>query len=320
MSMHGSKGEEAIIYRQENTKLPQDKELTLISWNLGYAGLGYDSDFVVDGGSRFLPPSQASVEKNAQGIISFIESNRVDVFLLQEIADYSLFIRSTNLIGMVQDHLKNYDLAFVENINLPLIFIRLRVGNATFSRYQLDTVRRVELPREKKKYYGIRQKYPVLIYYLPIKDSDQEWVIMNVHLAAFDKDAETRELQLDLLRSLMLEEYEKGNPVIIGGDWNMRLASTEFPYTTEEKYLFWIHDLAEDFTTLGWKWGIDPSAPTVRTLERAYKKGENYTCIIDGFLVSPNINILLVKTTNLEFRNTDHNPVYIKVSFSPKAP
>ena len=39
-----------------------DSELTIYSWNIGYAGLGKDSDFFMDGGTMVNPPSQALVE------------------------------------------------------------------------------------------------------------------------------------------------------------------------------------------------------------------------------------------------------------------
>jgi len=55
-----------------------------------------------------------------------------------------------------------------------------------------------------------------------------------------------------------------------GGDWNHRLIKTDFPTTTEEKFLFWIHNLPEDFTPNGWQWALDENVPTVRTLEHSY--------------------------------------------------
>ena len=35
--------------------------LNLMIWNLGYAGLGRESDFVADGGTSYFPPSRAAV-------------------------------------------------------------------------------------------------------------------------------------------------------------------------------------------------------------------------------------------------------------------
>ncbi len=39
----------------------------------------------------------------------------------------------------------------------------------------------------------------------------------------------------------------------------------------------------------------------------------NYTSVIDGFLVSPNVEIASVKTLDLGFAHSDHNPVRVKL-------
>lgn len=38
--------------------------------------------------------------------------------------------------------------------------------------------------------------------------------------------------------------------------------------------------------------------------------------MIDGFIVSNNITINSLETINLDFKNTDHNPVSIKISLN----
>ncbi|MDU7253332.1 MAG: endonuclease/exonuclease/phosphatase family protein, partial [Clostridium sp.] len=40
--------------------------------------------------------------------------------------------------------------------------------------------------------------------------------------------------------------------------------------------------------------------------------GENFTAVIDGFLVSDNIEVISVKAHSMDFKNTDHNPVNMK--------
>jgi hypothetical protein len=43
----------------------------------------------------------------------------------------------------------------------------------------------------------------------------------------------------------------------------------------------------------------------------SYKEGVNFLSVIDGFLVSPNVEIKQVKGYDLKFKNSDHNPVKI---------
>lgn len=42
---------------------------------------------------------------------------------------------------------------------------------------------------------------------------------------------------------------------------------------------------------------------------KKYVEGENFVTIIDGFIVSPNVEIVNVQGKDLKFENSDHNPV-----------
>ena len=97
--------------------------------------------------------------------------------------------------------------------------------------------------------------------------------------------------------------------MVAGGDWNLRLATTDFPYTTEEKKKAWVRDLPADLIPDGWHWAVDSDTPTNRTLDQPYRPGVNYRSVIDGFLVSPNVEVVGVETRDLDFANSDHNPV-----------
>ena len=65
--------------------VPVGQSLTVCSWNIGYGGLGKESDFFMDGGSMVDPPSQDTVRKNLEGIRSFIANTPADVWLFQEV-------------------------------------------------------------------------------------------------------------------------------------------------------------------------------------------------------------------------------------------
>ena len=112
---------------------------------------------------------------------------------------------------------------------------------------------------------------------------------------------------LDLARSY----YDSGKAVAVGGDWNMRLTPTDFSYTADESAQFWIHDFPREELGEGWQVAVDPSTPSVRTNEQTYKAGVNYTTIIDGLVVSPNVEIVSAKGLDLSFRFTDHQPVMV---------
>lgn len=71
--------------------------------------------------------------------------------------------------------------------------------------------------------------------------------------------------------------------------------------------------LPENWEIEGWNWGIDPTIPSSRSLKTTYTKGQNFECVIDGFLLSPNIKIKNVLTHDLGFQFSDHNPIEISV-------
>ena len=66
------KTETAVVTRGDNSTAafaPGD-EVSILSWNVGYAGLGEESDFFMDGGKQTRAPSKAIVEKNMDGIVA----------------------------------------------------------------------------------------------------------------------------------------------------------------------------------------------------------------------------------------------------------
>ena len=80
--------------------------------------------------------------------------------------------------------------------------------------------------------------------------------------------------------------------------------------------MFWLKKLPHEKILPGWEIITGPDIATVRTNERPYHKGENYTTIIDGFMVSPNVKTLSVKTIDTDFEYTDHQAVL--AAFSAK--
>ena len=65
----------------------------------------------------------------------------------------------------------------------------------------------------------------------------------------------------------------------------------------------------------GWQYVFDASVPSCRLLNQPYDPEDEGTqyYVIDGFVVSPNVVIDSVKTVDLKFANSDHNPVEVVV-------
>jgi endonuclease/exonuclease/phosphatase family metal-dependent hydrolase len=296
--------------------------LELLSWNIGYAGLGRESDFVVDGGRHLRTKSRSLVERNLEAIVARVREDEPDVVLLQELARAGYITHGVDVLGRLQEALDGYQLAFAETLRvtgLPLVG-NLEVGQGTFARQGISAAVRHALT-SPATLLGMRvQNFHAVEARLRSTGPGASWVVFNVHMPAFDGGSLRRQQLGEVLR-LLEAEYEKGRYVVAGGDWNLRLVSTAFPHTTEERHKFWVRDLPDDVTPSGWSWAVDARVPTNRTLEQPYRPGVNFTSVIDGFLVSPNVEILGAETLDLEFANSDHNPVRVQLQGrEPPAP
>lgn len=289
---------------------------TLLTWNIGYAGMGEESDFVLDHGKQLRPESKKIVQKNLVGIQEFLNNNPVDMLLLQEVAKKSWNTYHLDVFEALVAGLPPYTWIYTYDIHTRWIPwpLTIRNGNAAAVRFPIEGAETRSLPQEPGYLFGLLRKEDAL-QISRFSRNGIPWVVVNIHLSAFDSvEDQVREKQFAAVLDFARSEYALGKHVVIGGDWNLRLASTDFPHNTLEEDLFWIRDVPQELVPEGWKWGLDPQVPTVRTAQQKYVPGENYLLIIDGFLVSPNVEIRKVITHSMDFRYSDHQPVEIEVS------
>jgi len=138
----------------------------------------------------------------------------------------------------------------------------------------------------------------------------KELILINSHMSAFD-DGSLKKQEMQYLKNFILNEYAKGNYIVVGGDWNQSppgfsLAKFGEPYLSES---FILSNIASDFMPADWKWAYDPLTPSNRYLNTSYIPGSTFRCLIDHFLVSPNVEVLQNSTFDLNFKNSDHNPI-----------
>ena len=287
--------------------------LDILIWNVGYGGLGAGSDFVSDGGEHLFPPSRRAVRENVAGIEAFLATqNDADVVIMQETAGAGPVNYWIDVRGRAEHVLRDRDNTFFSDFKTRLAPwpLHLEHGQALYARVAVQGADVVALPAEDSGFLGVRRRYASPLIRLA---GDENWTIASVHLAAFDEDAAVRTRQLRELMAWAQAEYESGRRVVIGGDWNFQLAETNFPNTTDERFLFWLFPFPRDVLPAGWRVAADASIPSVRTNYQAYVPGENYVTTIDGFVVSPNVAVESVRGFDLGFAHTDHQPVRIRV-------
>jgi endonuclease/exonuclease/phosphatase family metal-dependent hydrolase len=287
-------------------------EISISTWNLGYAGLGSASDFIKDGGTRMFPPSRDAVRGNLAGIVETASHLDVDVALFQEVAGdtpLNYWISVDRALARLMGDRQYWFRHDVSTWGVPRP-LRLKHGSVIASRV---TARRAEiapLPQESDPMLGLVVRlYALQVVAVASTDGGPDWVIVNLHLSAFDDGAHLRLEQLRAVFDFAEAKYRLGNRVILGGDWNMILMHTDFESTTPDEFLDWIHDLPRDWVPEDWTIAVDPARPTVRTLYKPYVPGENFTSIIDGFIVSPNVEVVEVETRETGFVHSNHAPV-----------
>lgn len=312
----------ADIERREGAaQAPAGDALNVMIWNLGYGGLGKDSDFVADGGTHTFPPSRDVVRTNNDGIAATLArfAPETDVIIHQEIAHGGPVNYWVDLKARVDRELAGYNSAFFADFHTRLMPwpLTMKHGQAIYARGLIDGVDVVPLPAEDTAIFGVKRRYASLVARIPIEGREHGWTIASVHLAAFDPDAAVRTRQLRELLAWAEREYASGQHVVLGGDWNFQIAETNFPNTTEERFLFWLFPFPQDALPEGWRIAADARVPSVRTNYQAYVPGENYTTTIDGFIVSPNVTVENVEGVDLGFTHSDHQPVRIRVRAAP---
>lgn len=294
--------------------------LLLITWNIGYAGLGKEMDFFYEGG-KTVRPDPNTAELYMAGILNTLERiEPVDFVLLQEVDVFSKRGYFTNQVEHISRLLGNYNTTFAKNYDVWYVPVpvyapmgRVESGMVVFSLYHSTEAFRYSFPPDAawpKRLFFFSRCYILSRY----KVGDKDLVIINTHNSAYDESGAAKRVQMEMLKKCMLDEYQKGNYVISGGDWNINPSGFNPVQITTGDVMKIIPPVTEkDFFPEGWKWAYDSTTPTNRDVSTSYYKGKTKTTIIDYFIVSPNVDIIEVNTIQTEFKFSDHQPVYLKI-------
>ncbi len=303
-------------------KISEREPISIITWNLGYASLSEQEDFFLDGGEKIRPDSIEVVEKNLKGISDLIQQNPVDFWLFQEIdedAKRSYFINQRNYLStttqMGSAYAYNFKASYVP-FPLPAIG-KVEAGIGTYSMHKLENSQRISLPVPFIwPVRTVNMKRCLLLSRVSLDEHGKELVLINLHLEAYD-DGEGQKAQTKILMDTLKREYEKGNYVVAGGDFNQWFPSvSREQYPQDENYWSPGNLTQESLPSQDWQYSFDDTTPTGRSLHAPYDKQQKDSWVyyvIDGFIVSPNITIKSVKTLDEGFEFSDHNPVLMEI-------
>jgi len=300
------------------------KELTLISWNIGYSGLGEEMDFFYEGGSKMRPSLTVYQEYLNSIHFHLRHFDTVDFMLLQEVDQLARRSYYFDQEKSFSDALINKENVFAFNYNVPYVPIpvfnpmaRVKSGMQLFSEYKFKKAVRYGFPVNYKWPLKLFMLDRCFIYSSFLVNDKKKLILLNIHNSAFDNADELREIELMMIKGIMIEAYQNGDYVIAGGDWNQNPVGYN-PEKAEPAYkAIRINKLLrEDYFPKGWQWVFDSLHPTNRDVSKPYKAGETNTTTIDYYIVSPNVEVVDKHIIDLEFQFSDHQPVYLKVKLN----
>lgn len=293
--------------------------LSVITWNIGYAGLGKDADFFYDGG-KMSKPAEIDYKHYLNGILEKIQLfDSVDFLLFQEVDISSSRSYGKNQQVLISEKLgshsglftKNYGVAYVP---MPIFdpMASVESGLSFFSKRSVHES--YWQPFEGNHSWPLGLFMPDRCYSVHVIEvtKGKRLYIINTHNSAFD-DGSLRNKQLEHLYYLMDTAYQNGHYVVAGGDWNLNPDG----YTADS---FLSGDVAVRISNhqivsgpnKSWQVIFDPDYPSNRDVSAFYTPAHTPTSILDFFVCSPNIRLLDIKTIYNNFKYSDHQPVYLR--------
>ena len=319
-------GQQVNGNRSENVAVGET--YTVMTYNVGFGAYGPDFSFFMDSGvmnngkkvtgKYGKAISKDSVLTNIEGSARAVESADCDFVFLQEVdsdGSRSYHVDEREPFADIE----GYSSVYTVNFHTAYLFWPLgdphgknTSGLMSLSKYGISSAVRRSYPVSTSfaKFFDLDRCFTVM--YLPVIGSEKQLVLINSHMSAYDKGGTIRVKQLEMLNETIAQERDKGNYVLVGGDFNHDIAASGTLFPSEQEFPEWVYTLTDDDLADGFRFAAAVNAPTCRAAEIPYEKGVNYTVVVDGFIVSDNIEVVSVENTDLDFQYSDHNPAVMK--------
>lgn len=299
----------------------------IVSANIGFGAYSDDYSFFMDGGKESRARSAEAVEENVSGSVKAAAGQEPDILLLQEVdtdGTRSWHVDEKELViqELAEAGMKDVSYTYAQNYDSPYLFYpflephgKNKAGIVTVSDREMSDAVRRSLPIEGgfMKFLDLDRCYSKQRI---ATDNGKELVVYNLHLSAYTSDPSTATNQLLLLFEDMLEEYEKGNYVVGGGDFNKDLLGNSSDYfDCGELDDNWAQPIPEELIPeeiqLVAPFDEDNPVPSCRNADSPYDEN-SFVLTVDGFLASANVEVVTAEVIDTGFKWSDHNPVYME--------
>lgn len=324
------------IIQNTDASVDLGKKYTITTYNIGFGAYNHDFSFFMDSGTMkdgkkvsgkgSRAKSKQIVIDNTNGVIERITNINPDFAIFQEVDCNSTRSFHINQYEKLQVAFSNLSNVYVSNFHSAYLFYpllkphgKVESGLATFSKYEITECIRhsLEISQEfPTKFFDLDRCFSAS--YLPIIGTNQYLVIVNVHLSAYDEGGVYRQKQWLQLNNFLTSEYQKGNYIVCGGDFNHDIAGTIDKFPSNQFKPDWVYVLEASSLVEHFRFATDDSVGTCRSTDIPYEQGSNYTVVLDGFIVSDNVRVNYVRNVNTNFMYSDHNPVLMEFILNDK--
>ena len=331
--------EEISQNTEAGNELTTEKNYSALTYNIGFGAYTPDFSFFMDGGKSSWAKSKDSVKETIKGAGELVASKDPDFALVQEIDLDATRSYHVNEYSILKENIPAYNCVFAQNYDSAFLFYpftqphgKSKAGLALFSKYPITGSMRRSFPISTSftKFFDLDRCYS--ISRVPV-DNGKELVIFELHMSAYGNSDAIREGQIRMLSEDMQKEYEAGNYVMCGGDFNhdLKAADTQskasdasnntqtdsgdsaepeswaYPFPRSElpeHFSFCLDQLSEDEKNNLWN--------SARNADMEYVPSETYTVTLDGFIISDNVECTKYENVNTGYSYSDHDPVYME--------
>ncbi len=302
--------ENARIIRNNNSTSTK-KEMTVTTFNTGYSCLDKAQDFFLEGGKGSRCVSRNKTQSNTKNIVNILKGINSDFYFLQEVDEPCRRSCYTHQVKYISKKYNDYNSSFCYNYKVKYVPIPIFKpmgstisGMMFLSKHKITDSKRYQLKGDEPFFKRLFFLKRCMMVNKIVLKGNKELILINIHLSAYDKGGLMRKKQIEHLIEFIKELSKEHKHVIIGGDWNHLLDTSIY----KEDMPSWVSLLPEKLFKTDYKIIYDKDVNTVRSEDTPYTKGQNFETIVDGFLVSPGIDVKAIQATNYEFKYTDHNP------------
>ena len=331
------------------SKINTDETYSIATYNIGFGAYsqdytffldtGYDKDGNPTCGYYSKGKSKEEVINNVKGSVNTLKSLDLDFALLQEVDIKSTRSYKVNQNEYFKELYSKYDNVFAYNFDsafLPYPLYDMHgkslAGLSTFSKVKINNAKRIEytISDSLSKLFDLDRCFSVSTVDV---NNGKILYIINSHMSAYDKGGVIRETQLKELNDFIKKCKDEGNYVIVGGDFNHDLLTNnpDFNYFNDNKAFNnilkdpdWVapyfDEMGKSPLVDGFKVIASDNVPTCRNNDISWDPNVTYKCVVDGFIISDNIEVVNhynveTKDGNLNvdgFAFSDHQPAYLE--------